>query len=77
MFVQVVNIRYAGFIVPYIKKSNEKQAVDFMFAQRVCIKYASFIVLYLKKHKLKQSVESVFDQVAGELQVCRHHRTLY
>ena len=50
MFVQVVNIRYACFIVPYIKKSNEKQAVDFMFAQRVCIKYASFIVLYIKKH---------------------------
>ena len=77
MFVQVVTIRYAGFIVLYIKKSNKKQAVDVMFAQRVCIKYASFIVLYIRKRKLKQSVESVFDQVAGELQVCRHHRTLY
>ena len=50
MFVQVVTIRYAGFIVPYIKKSNKKQALDVMFAQRVCIKYASFIVLYIKKH---------------------------
>ena len=50
MFVQVVNIRYAGLIVPYIKKSNKKQAVDVMFAQRVCIKYASFIVFYIKKH---------------------------